>query len=189
MKRLLLSSILLIGIISSSAQPNTTQEEKVVRNRVVEIFTDVYKQYALCNKHFSDKNYIDNMPSLDDQFCSKDWNTTVNAVIEKMNKTGDYFLDVDYWINAQDFGDTKFRQVLYIKPREDGSYLAKIEFQLFEDSNNPSVSSDANETILVKLIKERGNWFIDDFLNDNTDETGDHNIFSWKKWILEYLAE
>ena len=69
---------------------------------------------------------------------------------------------------------------------EDNSFLVTLDFRLFEKKY---YTSETYQTIYVKLIKERGNWFIDDFLCFDEDQNGDKYSTSWKKQMLDFIAE
>jgi len=189
MKRSISITMLLVGMLFWDISTCHSQEYKTIQKRATQIFTNVYKQYALCNKNADSPNPYAPIASLDAQYCSDDWNTTLRAVQKKVEKTDGIFFEADYWIEAQDFGDTKFRKILGVKPMGDGSYLVSLEFRLFEGDAQYR-TSDTYQTIHVKLVKERGNWYIDDFLTcDNDDSNGEANMSSWKQEMLDYLSE
>lgn len=189
MKKNIYVAILLVGMLFSGIPACHAQEYKAIKKRATEIFTDVYNKYAICNKNMDSPNPYSVISSLDDQYCSKDWNKTLRAVQKKVEKTDGIFFEADYWIEAQDFGDTKFRRIVDVKPLKDGSYLVSVEFRLFEGDPANNIS-DHDQTIHVKLVKERGNWYIDDFLTSSDDDGNvDENASSWKQEMLNYLSE
>ena len=189
MKRSIYITTLLVGMLFLGLPTCHAQESKTVRKRATEIFTNVYKQYAICNKNMDGPNPYSAIASLDVKYCSDDWNNTLRAVQKKVEKTDGIFFEADYWIEAQDFGDTKFRQILDVKPQKDGSYLVSLDFRLFEGDPQYN-TSDTYQTIHVKLVKERGNWYIDDFLTDDSEEqNGEGSVTSWKQEMLDYLED
>ena len=180
--------MLLAGMMFGGIPSCHSQESKTVQKRATEIFTNVYKKYAICNKSKSE-NPFSSLASLDSLYCSKEWNAALKAVVNKVNQTDDYFFDADYWIDAQDFGDTKFRRILSVKPMGDGSYLVSLDFRLFEGDPKNHIS-ERYQTLHVKLVKERGNWYIDDFLSyDEDDPNSEENVTSWKQQMLDYLED
>ena len=143
--------------------------------------------YAAVHRAYDAEDWSDNMTVLADNYCSRDWNRTVEAVRrydDKYESEGVGFFDSDYWIMGQDAKDL---------------YAENVRLETMASSKDSPVSSatsldpdralvtidlhnfDHVRHVRLTLVKERGDWFIDDF------EDIDNN-YQWKAGMKEYLG-
>lgn len=137
----------------------------------------VQRLYEAVGEAYSSEDWQTQSNELDKKFCSKDWNATVRAVIEKDNKNPDEmgFFDADYWVMGQDF-DQKIHATDFFLEKilmDDTPWEAAVTLKLHNFSEIP---------VRVNLIYEGGEWRVDDL-------TDIRNDLDWKKSMKEYLAE
>ena len=87
-------------------------------------------------------------------------------------KETDILLDYDHWTRSQDDGDFKVKQ-FKVKDITDSTAVAIVEATNF---NHKTV-------IRLSLCYERGDWYIDDFLNEGGSE-GEQAYF--REYIEKY---
>lgn len=137
----------------------------------------VQEVYEAVGQAYSSEDWQTQSNELDKKFCSKDWNATVKAVIEKDNQTPDEmgFFDADYWVMGQDFSKKIYATDLNLEKllMDDTPWEAAVTLKLHNFSEIP---------VRVNLIYEGGEWKVDDL----TDLSND---LDWKKSMKEYLAE
>ncbi len=137
----------------------------------------VQEVYEAVGQAYSSEDWQTQSNELDKKFCSKDWNATVKAVIEKDNQTPEEmgFFDADYWVMGQDFSKKIYATDLNLEKllMDDTPWEAAVTLKLHNFSEIP---------VRVNLIYEGGEWKVDDL----TDLSND---LDWKKSMKEYLAE
>ena len=137
----------------------------------------VQEVYEAVGQAYSSEDWQTQSNELDKKFCSKDWNATVKAVIEKDNQTPDEmgFFDADYWVMGQDFSKKIYATDLNLEKllMDDTPWEAAVTLKLHNFSEIP---------VRVNLIYEGGEWKVDNL----TDLSND---LDWKKSMKEYLAE
>jgi hypothetical protein len=137
----------------------------------------VQEVYEAVGQAYSSEDWQTQSNELDKKFCSKDWNATVKAVIEKDNQTPDEmgFFVADYWVMGQDFSKKIYATDLNLEKllMDDTPWEAAVTLKLHNFSEIP---------VRVNLIYEGGEWKVDDL----TDLSND---LDWKKSMKEYLAE
>ena len=137
----------------------------------------VQEVYEAVGQAYSSEDWQTQSNELDKKFCSKDWNATVKAVMEKDNQTPDEmgFFDADYWVMGQDFSKKIYATDLNLEKllMDDTPWEAAVTLKLHNFSEIP---------VRVNLIYEGGEWKVDDL----TDLSND---LDWKKSMKEYLAE
>lgn len=137
----------------------------------------VQEVYEAVGQAYSSEDWQTQSNELDKKFCSKDWNATVKAVIEKDNQNPDEmgFFDADYWVMGQDFSKKIYATDLNLEKllMDDTPWEAAVTLKLHNFSEIP---------VRVNLIYEGGEWKVDDL----TDLSND---LDWKKSMKEYLAE
>ena len=137
----------------------------------------VQEVYEAVGQAYSSEDWQTQSNELDKEYCSKDWNATVKAVIEKDNQTPDEmgFFDADYWVMGQDFSKKIYATDLNLEKllMDDTPWEAAVTLKLHNFSEIP---------VRVNLIYEGGEWKVDDL----TDLSND---LDWKKSMKEYLAE
>ena len=137
----------------------------------------VQEVYEAVGQAYSSEDWQTQSNELDKKFCSKDWNATVKAVIEKDNQNPEEmgFFDADYWVMGQDFSKKIYATDLNLEKllMDDTPWEAAVTLKLHNFSEIP---------VRVNLIYEGGEWKVDDL----TDLSND---LDWKKSMKEYLAE
>ena len=137
----------------------------------------VQEVYEAVGQAYSSEDWQTQSNELDKKYCSKDWNATVKAVIEKDNQNPDEmgFFDADYWVMGQDFSKKIYATDLNLEKllMDDTPWEAAVTLKLHNFSEIP---------VRVNLIYEGGEWKVDDL----TDLSND---LDWKKSMKEYLAE
>ena len=137
----------------------------------------VQEVYEAVGQAYSSEDWQTQSNELDKEYCSKDWNATVKAVIEKDNQNPEEmgFFDADYWVMGQDFSKKIYATDLTLERllMDDTPWEAAVTLKLHNFSEIP---------VRVNLIYEGGEWKVDDL----TDLSND---LDWKKSMKEYLAE
>ena len=135
-KTLVLVAFMLINLITTAYADQAAE----VKQRVEFIYNTVFAAY-------NNNNNTD----FDSKFCSQDWNKNLNKAKEIQEKTGDLIIDADYWVMGQDFQNLQLKNVKVVNVSGNRATV-KVFFHNFKDT-----------TATVKLVFERGDWFIDDF--------------------------
>ncbi len=146
-----------------------------VKTRVETIYKDVCDAYNSANQmEFGEGMKMLQDKKFDEAFCSEAWNKKLAEVVEKDNQHPDEmgFFDYDYWVMGQDFENLAVTDVKVVSFEND---KAVVSLNLHNMGNtNP---------IKLKMVYERGDWFIDDFI---TSYEGVEN--SVRADMDEYLA-
>ena len=162
------SVLLLIGLTVTAygATDDAAQTAAQVKQRVEAIYKEAYAAYT---NNDEDAPF----PDLNSQFCSQDWNATVNAVLEIDKKNPDEmgFFDADYWVMGQDAADKI--HIKDVKVVDVSNTKATVEMTI---ANFEPVSAT------LEMVFERGNWYIDNFIDRSMD-------IDWKDNMKEYIKE
>lgn len=134
----------------------------------------IYSRYKEENvKHDEFGNVeINREISYDSMFCSSRYNKLFDEAYKICVKETDILLDYDHWTRSQDDGDFKVMQ-FKVKDITDSTAVAIVEATNF---NHKTV-------IRLSLCYERGDWYIDDFLNEGGSE-GEQAYF--REYIEKY---
>ena len=101
----------------------------------------------------------------DGMFCSSRYKKLYHAASEICSKNDDILLDYDHWTCSQDDGDFKVKHIK-VENITDSTALAIVE-----------ATNYGNKTIVrLKLLFERDDWYVDDFLSQNGAE-GEKALF------------
>lgn len=146
-KTLVLVAFMLINLITTAYADQAAQ----VKQRVEFIYNTVFAAYNKVTQEEQISNNPVPTPEFDSKFCSQDWNKYLNKAKEIQEKTGDLIIDANYWVMGQDFQNLQLKNVKVINVSGNRATV-KVFFHNFEDI-----------TATVKLVFERGDWFIDDF--------------------------
>ena len=137
----------------------------------------VQEVYEAVGQAYSSEDWQTQSNELDKEYCSKDWNATVKAVIEKDNQNPEEmgFFDADYWVMGQDVSKKIYATDLTLERllMDDTPWEAAVTLKLHNFSEIP---------VRVNLIYEGGEWKA----HDLTDLSND---LDWTKIMKEYLAE
>jgi squalene cyclase len=124
------------------------------------IYDDVFSWY---NEDAKGKGTTDSVPDFDALYMSRDYKAVLQKVAEKdrkMEKEGFVgFFDYDHWVCGQDYGNLSMR-IISVSEERSGKCRAEVE-----------ISNLGTKTRLgVVLVKENGDWKIDDFIDEGTSE-------------------
>lgn len=163
-------SVIMLDGPGSVYEPTAKEMEESALAKVKEVYEAVGKAY-------SSEDWQAQSNTLDKKFCSKDWNATVAAVLEKDESSGAEmgFFDADYWVMGQDFDknihatDLSLEKILM----DDTPWEAAVTLKLHNFSDIP---------VRVNLVYEDGAWKVDDLTDLSSD-------LDWKASMKEYLAE
>ena len=163
------------GDVQTSTENKTTaaasnvdrKSNEYIISRVQSIYDNVFEEYK---KAAEDESTPQISP--DEKYCSDDWNKVLLQVTEydQQNNPDEIgFFDADYWIMGQDFEDLSMSDIKVTK--KEGNQ-AQVEFNLHNMGDTAPIRID--------LTYERGDWFIDDFIEIEHD-------FDWKKEMKDYI--
>ena len=155
--------------VEAQPSPEQAQSDEYIISRVEAIYSDVFGEYY--NENEDD---LASKPNPDEKYCSEDWNNTVEKVNEydQVHNPDDIgFFEADYWVMGQDCQDLSVSDITLEEKKSD---RATVKLNLH---NSGSVIP-----VRLNLVFERGNWFIDNFIDENYD-------FDWKSEMQLYLKE
>lgn len=115
---------------------------------------------------------------LDEDYCSRSWIALQDSVTTLATKNDDYYPDSGIWISGQELSDgpnMKLLSIDKIHKIDSNTYIVYYTFRRYLGNN-------IHETASVKMVKKRGNWYIDDF--GATEKGG-----GWKEGFQTYLNE
>ena len=150
-----------------------------LKARVEAIYKDVANVYNKCNEGEGMDLTPIQEAKFDEKYCSANWNKLLDevATIDKALPDGEMgFFDADYWIMGQDFSDVSATDVKVEKIDGD---QAVVVFNLHNSGNVSRVKLD--------MVYERGDWFIDDFTGNYSEDAEDQ--FGWKGGMIDYIKE
>ncbi len=141
-----------------------TKEE--VGQYAVETVQEVYEAVS---KAYTSEDWKTATSKLDEEFCSKDWNATVKAVIAKDKTNNDIpYFEADYWIMGQDWSEDIHATDFKLKNinLDEKPWHATVTLNLHNFNIIP---------VEVGLVYEDSAWKVDE-LND------------WKEGMKDYLT-
>lgn len=162
-------SVFMLDGPGSEYVPTAEEMEAAVLAQAQKVYEAVHNAYA------SD-DWQTQSNALDKQFCSKDWNATVAAVVEKDKDVDMGFFDADYWVMGQDFDEKNLHASdFYVEKllMDDTPWQAAVTLKLHNFGVIP---------VRVNFVMEDSEWKVDDL----TDLSND---LDWKASMKEYLAE
>lgn len=158
---------------------NQTPDPEIVKQRVQEIYSEVFKVYneedSLRNLDIQMENGVfEHRNEFNKSFCSEEWNSLLAKVneIDSLNHEGELgFWEDDYWIMGQDWHELSVSDVHVVSVDDT---IAVVELNLHNCGN----------TIPVKLNMacENGKWQIDNFVDVAND-------LDWKSSMQQYIEE
>ena len=139
-------------------------DEMSVINRVSAIYDDVAARYN-ANPPATVASQLDSL------YCSKDWNETVSAILEKDAKTeGVGFFEADHWVMGQDFQNVSADSIV-VESQEGDTISATLNLH----------NCGTTTHVRLSMVEENGEWQIDNF-------TDTDNQFDWKQSMRSYLG-
>lgn len=116
-----------------------TQREELLRSRVMDIYADC---------ELADREH---------RYCSEAYLELYDRVVEHDAASGEIgFIDWDHWTNAQDGPDNPAYQIVNLKMMSPDEAIVSVR------------EHEANTGADLKMVWERNNWYVDDFLNQST---------------------
>lgn len=138
--------------------------ETVVRKMYEEILGETdYREQEKLEKKYTSNEY-------------KDLYSKAEAITD-----GEFFLDYDHWINAQD-SDHPSLQSVSVRKSSDNKATAEVVIKLFKQWYYTERSK-----IKLSLIYEDGKWVVDDFIENIGEEWSEKTYL--KGYIKEFQAE
>jgi len=149
--------IFILGVMLFFSAPCTYAEtlqspqEKVIKNRVDQIYKDVLSNYS---QDISDSR------ALDAKYLSSAFKKDIKKAKIRQKQLDDEMgpVDLDHWVAAQDYDRLSFNTGSIVV--QDKGYKVKIHI------NN----GGSKQTITLILIKEMGSWVINDFIIEGQSE-------------------
>jgi len=154
---------------SAPVDKSQQQTDEYILQRVEKIYADVFAEY-----NTADENETMPQSSPDEKYCSEDWNKLLLRVIDfdqQHNPDDIGFFEADYWVMGQDFHELSISNLQLT--HHDGDE-AEVEFDLH---NSGSVTR-----VRLELEYERGNWYIDNFIDVTYG-------LDWKDDMEDYLKQ
>ena len=150
-------------------------EAPLVVQRVEAIYADVAKVYPSTGDELHEGAPFYDLVNLDSLYCSADWNDCLRQVGEADQLSGNEmgFFDADYWIMGQDWNDV---HVTDVSATVNDRTHATVTLLLH--------NCGSTHPLKLLMVKEKGEWLIDDFLEDSGGEPTD-----WKRSMLEYVEQ
>lgn len=144
------------AIVTVVAPSNTTaQDSTEIVNRVKAIYDHVGRLY-------SDRDYRNASSTLNKLYASARFNALVNAIADAdKDIDGIGFFDFDYWVMGQDFDNVHVTDIFLEKMLNQPADTAAVTFNLH---NCGSITP-----LRVELVKEDGQWQIDNFYDREND--------------------
>ena len=144
---------------------DTMRTRREVKLRVENIYADVFGWYT---RAAGATDAMGTMPDFDRLYLSSDykaWLVQVKAADEKLMDQGYVgFFDYDHWVCGQDFQDLQMK-IVSLSPQETSRqemprFRAKLEI----------CNCGQRMPLELMLVREQGQWFIDDFISDGSSE-------------------
>lgn len=105
-------------------------------------------------------NVPGNMEELDQQFCSQSYKDAYDYADKYCQENGFILLDGDHYINGQDIDEEGLEYTIAdVQMDSETAATVQIVVKNYRSSN-----------VVVKLVYENENWFIDDFINRGISE-------------------
>jgi len=167
-------------VCSCTGKSGSTQTAKAAPNDSLSLVARVNEIYDVAIQHYNRTDslslgLIDPMEyhvDLDSMFCSADWNEwteRVEAYDDQHNAGRIGFFGADHWIMGQDWQDLSISNVVVMSMT--GS-TAVVDMLLH--------NSDEDILVRLEMVKEQGEWKIDNFIDISSD-------FDWKAGMKEYM--
>lgn len=109
--------------------------------------------------------------------CSNRYNELTNQACKIADEIEDLFIDSDHWVAGQDIDPKWSYKIRNIKIESDSIAWAEMTVHNFSDRK-----------VRLKLLYERGDWFVDDILTTFV-ENGVAKEFSEQEHARNYISE
>ena len=103
---------------------------------------------------------------LDTAYCSVGYRDYMRQAMDQMDED-DILLDYDHWINAQDYSENLSARVASIENFTDSTAIVKVAVRNFGHDGE----------VVLSMIFERDDWFVDDFLPSDGVGEGEKEYF------------
>ena len=146
----LLSFLLMLTLGAPTLWAQDKHSETYIRERI----DAIYDNYV----HWTNEDGIDYpvfFEDADSAYCSTGYNALMDQALECLGDD-DILFDYDYWICGQDVCDNFHHQIMKVRDITDTT--AVVELKVI----------NCNEyDVVLTLVFERGDWYIDDFNGEN----------------------
>ena len=139
--------------------------EKLGANSLGEVSIDKHSEAYILERmdaiysRYKDENGVKRNVDYDGLFCSARYKKLYKEASDICVKNDDILLDYDHWTSSQDDGDFKVKSIK-VQNITDSTALAIVE----------ATNYGSKTTIRLKLLFERDDWYVDDFLNGDGAE-------------------
>ena len=113
----------------------------------------------------------------DAKCCSKRFNDLTNKACKIADELDDIFIDCDHWVMGQDIDPKWSYKIRNIKVESDSIAWAELTIHNF-----------SNHKVRLKLIYERDDWFVDDFITTYMENSVAQEI-SEQENARDYISE
>ena len=145
---------------------DTTRTEAYITQRINQIY-DFIKADSTLSIPITEK---------DRKFMSAAFIELQDSALEIARQTNDNIIDADHWICGQDWTRPTV-EILSITDITDSTATAQVRVTNNIDPNNPQRTN-----LILPLVWERDNWFVDDFV-----QTWMSQRMSEREWLQKYV--
>ncbi len=137
---------------------SSTHTAQNIKSRVEYIYAHVFEEYNKMSDISETMEPVE--ANFDEQFCSDEWNKLMDKASEACDSELGLF-DFDYWIMAQDWSNLSVSDVCVNHIEGD---KAQVSLVLHNFSNTKNIN--------LQLVYERGDWYIDNFIDEVNADGG-----------------
>ena len=142
-----------VDTLSADTTNTTTQDEEdrhsesYIKQRVTEIYNDVIQN-------------IEHDNDLDSYYLTPSYVELIEKADQVQQETGDAILDINHWIMAQDWNNTKLEDVKNINIKDNTHAECVVVISNTFDNDSPIYNN-----IKLELCFENNDWYIDNFID------------------------
>ena len=144
------------GLLSGDSLTDASVDkhsEAYIRHRIDNIYNSLI-HWSVDEDGFENSVFLTNPDSL---YCTTRYNVLMAQALEACEQTGDILFDADYWICGQDVSRDFHHQVEKVRDITDSTAVVELKVYNFDNESD----------IVLTLLYERGDWYIDDFDGEN----------------------
>lgn len=127
--------------------------EAYIRHRIDSIYNSLI-HWSVDEDGYEKAVFLSNPDSL---YCTTRYNVLMAQALEVCEQTGDILFDADYWICGQDVSRDFHHQVEKVHDITDSTAVVELKVYNFDNERD----------IVLTLLYERDDWYIDDFNGEN----------------------
>ena len=158
-------------LLENAANQSSVAAGSFVRDQLMERVDSIYS--VVCKTYNIDDDNLNMYQFIVDQFCSQSWKDEEEKVYTAENRhPGEIgFLDYDIWVQGQDWDSISFNRVRIDRILSATRAIVTL-----------AVHNERDRSVRLAMVKEQGQWMIDDFFDDFTPE-------GVKKKMTDYINE